>query len=125
MECISEILPIFGEASVSSEPGKCALDHPSARQGDESAHIVGALDDLQSQAGDFGDGIDDLMGVIATVGPDQLEPWMAFANLVEHQSCAVAILDTGRMDHDPDRQPFGINERVKLTTPIVSACRSR
>ena len=114
MERVSEIFPILCEAPVSSEPGECALDHPSARQDNKTAHIVGALDDLQFQAGDFGDGIDNLMRVIAAIGPDQLKPWMALADLVEHQSRAVTILDASGMDDDPDRQPFGVNERVKF-----------
>jgi hypothetical protein len=47
---------------------------------------------------------------------------MALADLVEHQSRAVAILDAGRMDDTPDRQPFGVDERVKLATLHFLAC---
>jgi len=111
---IGEVFPIFGEAAVPSEPGEGALDHPSARQDDETAHVVGALDDLQSQARDFGDGIDDLMRVVAAVGPDKLQPGMALADLAQHQGRAIAVLDAGGMHHHPDRQSFGVNESVKL-----------
>lgn len=114
MERIGEILPILGEAPVSSEPRECALDHPSARQDDKSAHIVGTFDDLQSQAGDFGDSINDLMCVVAAIGPDQFEPRMALADLIEHQCCAIAILDAGGMNNDADRQSFGVDEGVNL-----------
>lgn len=113
-ERMGEVLPILGKAPVSSEPGESALDHPSAWQDDEAAHVVGTLDDFQSQARDFGDGIDDLVRMIAAVGPDELEPGVALADLIQHQSRAVAILYSGGMDHDPDRQPFGVDERVKL-----------
>ena len=39
---------------------------------------------------------------------------MALADFVEDQSRAITILDTSGMNHDPDRQPFGVDERVKL-----------
>ena len=113
-ERIGEVLPILGEAPVSSEPGEGSLDHPAARQDDETAHVVGALDDLQSQTRDFGDGIDDPMRVVAAVGPDQLQPRVALADLAQHQSRAIAILDAGGMNYDPDWQPLGVDERVKL-----------
>ncbi len=62
----------------------------------------------------FGDGIDDLVRIVSPIGPDKLQPGMAFADFIEHQRRAVTILDAGGMDHDPDRQAFSVDERVKL-----------
>jgi hypothetical protein len=39
---------------------------------------------------------------------------VALADLVQRQSRAIAILYPGGMNHDPDRQPLGVDERVEL-----------
>ena len=54
-------------------------------------HVVASLDDLDAQAGVGGDGVGDLVGVVAGVGPDQLEPVEPLAYFVEDQGRAVAV----------------------------------
>jgi hypothetical protein len=60
----------------------------------------------------LGDGGIDLCGVVSAVAPDQFEPGKAATYLVEDQRCPVAVLDSGGMDDDVQRQTFGVDERV-------------
>jgi hypothetical protein len=80
-------------------PGEGGLDDPSARQADGTFHIVGALDDLNAQAGVVGDGVVHLASVVAVVRPDQFEPVEPLAYFVKDQGRAVAVLDTSRMSN--------------------------
>src|SRR5512134_3788429 len=70
---------------------KLALALMLARQHDEAGHVIAPLDDLDPEVGDLGDGLIDLAGVVAAIGPDQFEPWEARADLVEDEGGAVAI----------------------------------
>jgi hypothetical protein len=45
---LGKVLEILGETLVASEPGKGALDHPTARQDDEALRAVAPLDDRRS-----------------------------------------------------------------------------
>ena len=78
--------------------------------------VVAAADDLHPQDRELGDGRLDLPGVVAGVGPDELEPWEAGADAVEHEGGPVAILHPGGVNHDPERQALGVDERVDLAS---------
>ncbi len=54
------------------------------------------------------------MGVVPTVGPNEFEPRKTGMYLVEHERGAVAILNAGRVNDDPQRQTVGIDQRVNL-----------
>ena len=58
----------------------------------------------------------DLAGVVAGVGPDQLQPGKAVADAGEDQGGAVTILHAGRVDDDPHRQALGVDQRMDLAT---------
>jgi hypothetical protein len=92
-ECIGQVLEILGESAVASEPGEGPFDHPASRQHDEACHVIGAFDDLDAQARNFGDGGIDLMGMVAGVGPDQLKPRKAVPYPIDRQRCAIAVLN--------------------------------
>ena len=64
--------------------------------------------------GDLRDGVFDLAGVVARVGPDKLQPGKALADLVEDEGRAIAILDARRMDDHAQRQAFDIDEGMQL-----------
>ena len=80
-----------------------------ARQNDEALHVIGPPDDFDEQPRDLGDGVVDLVGVVAGIGPHGFEPGKASADLVEHQARAAAILHargdpvTGGLRHRPGR----------------------
>ena len=54
------------------------------------------------------------MGMVASVGPDKLQPREAVANFVEHESRAITVLHPGRVDDGAHRQALGVDERVNL-----------
>ena len=55
-----------------------------------------------------------MVSVVAAVGPNEFEPRKTGMYLVEHERGAVAILNAGRVNDDPQRQTFGIDQRVNL-----------
>ena len=61
-------------------------------------------------SGTFANRSVNLPPVVTAIRPNQFEPREAPAYLVEHQPGAVAILDRCRVDNDPQRQSFGIDE---------------
>ena len=95
-------------------PNQEKVRSTTQRQHDEAGHVIAPLDDLDPEVGDPGDGLIDLAGVVAAVGPDQLEPWEARADLVEDEGGAVAILGAGGVDDDAHRQTQGIDQGVDL-----------
>ena len=105
-----EVLEVLGEAPVAPEPGEGALDHPAARQDDEALYIVAPFDDLQAQPWHHCHRSLNLPGVVATIGPDLFKPRIPPVDLVEHQTGPVAILDFGRVDDNPHRQPFAVDQ---------------
>lgn len=109
---MGEVFEILGEAAIAAEPGEGSLDDPATRQDDKAFRMIASLDDFEPQHGDFGDGRIDLMGVVATVGPQKLEPRKAVADFVEHEGRAIVVLHPRRMDDDAHWQAFGIDERV-------------
>jgi hypothetical protein len=54
------------------------------------------------------------MGVVAIVGPDELEPGKPGMYLVEHECGAVTILNARRMNDDAQRQALGVDQRMNL-----------
>jgi hypothetical protein len=73
------------------EPGESALDNPAARQDDEALHVVAPLVDLRAQRRHTCHRSVNLPGVVAAIGPDQLEPREAPAYLVEDELGPVAV----------------------------------
>jgi len=84
---------------------------PAARQNDKAPRVVAPLDDL---CGSRGYRSFNLPPVVAAMGLDQFEPRTATAYFVEDQSGLIAVLDRGRVDGDPHRQPFAIGPGVDL-----------
>src|SRR6202167_1220606 len=79
-------------------------------QQDEAFGVVRTLDDLEPESRQSGDGVFDLTGVVAGVGPNELQPWKALADLVENQRRAVTVLHSGGVDDHPQRQAFDVDE---------------
>ena len=94
--------------------GQGSLHHPSARLNLEALLVVTAADDLHLQDRKPRHGRLDLAGIVADVGPHELEAGEAGPDAVEHEGGAVPVLHPGRVDHDPQRQAFGIDKRVDL-----------
>ena len=88
-EGVSKVLVVLGQTAVSAEPRKGPFDDPATRQDDKSCTVVGTFDDLHTQGRLRGDGVFDLAGVVAAVGPDEFEPIEALADAVQDQGGAV------------------------------------
>ena len=65
---------VFGEASVTIEPSKGALDDPAPRQNDKPQGGIGALDDLDPPPADFVERGIELGAAIAPIGKDVPQP---------------------------------------------------
>jgi len=109
-EGFGEVLIVLGEPAVAAEPREGSLDDPSTGLHDEAFHVIRALDDFEPESRRSGDGVFDLTGVVAGVGPNELQPWKALANLVKNQGCAVAILHARGVDDHAQRQAFDVDE---------------
>jgi hypothetical protein len=60
------------------------------------------------------EGVFDLAGVVAAIGPDEFEPTKALADAVKYQDGAVPALNGGGVNHHAQGQPFGIDQSVDL-----------
>jgi len=85
-----KVLEVLGETPVASEPGESALDHPATRQDDETLRVVAPLDDLHAQRRHLCHRSVNQPGVVAAISPDQFEPRVAPAYLVEDEPGPVA-----------------------------------
>lgn len=74
-----------------------------------------AFDDLDDPTPCAGCGRCDARPLIAGIGEDAFDEGKQCASaLVEHQSCAVAILDVGGMDRDAQQEAERVNQNVPL-----------
>jgi hypothetical protein len=126
-EAFGKVLIVLGEAVAAAEPREGSLDHPSTGQHDEAFDVVGALDDFEPELRRSGDGVFNLVGVVAGVGPNEFEPWKALADLVENESCAVAIPQARGVDDHAQQQAFDVDEGVHfaaihLLAGVVTHC---
>ena len=62
-----------------------------------------------------------LPGVVAAIGPNQVEPRDAAASLIENQTGPVAVLNRGKVDNDPHRQPLAVDQGVDLAALYLLA----
>ena len=108
------ILPVPGEPSTSVEPCDRSFDDPSFGQHDEGLGFV-TLDDLDDPAAAFGSDLCCVRSLIARVCKDaQNERKQGSRTLVEHVSCAIAILNTGGMNGGAQQKSERIYEKMAL-----------
>lgn len=109
-------LEVFGQSATPSQPCKCSLDHPSAWQGFETVGLIGALDDFQCKLSDLFQPASELGACISAVSKDMSQPRPSFEYGFQDVRCAIAILNTRRMDHQTNHQAKGINDNLTLTS---------
>lgn len=88
-------LEVFGETSVSSEPGEGAFDHPSSWLGFESADALGSGDDLDGPLAAVGDCVEEFVAAIDAVSEDVAEFRERTANGFEQWHGTMVVLDIG------------------------------
>jgi len=96
------------------QPSERALQHPPTRKDDKAFDIVRALDDLQHPACRQGGDPGDQLPRIAAVRPEKAQPRELAQQARQDQFGAVAILDTGAMNHDCQQQAQSIYRDVAL-----------
>ena len=79
---------------------------------------VGTFDDLHTQGRLLSDGVFDLAGVVAAIGPDEFKPIEALADAIEDQGGAIPILDGGGVNHHAQGQAF-VSTRAWTLRPFT------
>lgn len=94
-------LEVLREPPVAVDPGEETFDHTSSRQDDE-AELAGLLaDDFDDDAG----GCRHPLMIVFAIDPYVLDERKQRARNLEERSCAIAILNVGRMRFDKERPP--------------------
>ena len=84
---------------------------------------LGAFDDFEFPGSGPCHGTRGLCGVVTAVGENAFDEWKETARApVEHEPCAVAVLDIGGMDDDVQEEAERIDENVPLATLDLLAC---
>ena len=107
-----ERLVVFGEAPMASQPSEGALHDPPAREYLERVRLR-APDDLEDPAAERLRPRDEWTG-IPGIRPDQAQTGEALFQFWQHQLRAIAVLNIGRMNHDRQHQPKGIDHQVSF-----------
>ena len=91
------------------------FDYPTAREQVEACGLARPLDDLEPQPFASGSAGGDL-ALIASIGEQVLEPGIGLANSGADQPQAIAVLDAGGVDDQPQRQSQRVGEQMPLAT---------
>ncbi len=126
-------LEILGETAASAEPGEGSLDalpqpstglrrrnlccfRPSAGQEFKSFRGVGAFYDLYGPFPDFFEAPFQFRPSIAAIGEDMPQGRVFPADGFEHGGCAIAVLNIGGMDNEPDEVPERIGDDMSFAS---------
>lgn len=107
-------LEVLCQHSASPEPREGSLHDPPARQDFEAFGLVRALDDFQRELSDLLQCAPQLRPGIAAIGEDMAQPRPRFENGLQDSWRAVAVLNVGGMDDEPDQQAERVNDDVAL-----------
>lgn len=80
---------------------------------------LGAFDDLEAEAAPRQKRLEPLgQGIagITAVNPDEAQPAESTAELLQHETGSIAILQVGRMDHHGQNQTHRVNQEVALSS---------
>src|SRR5476651_697755 len=121
-------LEVLGETAASAEPGKCAFDNPASGQKLEAFDTLGPLDNLDSPWTTVGERLEELFAAVDPVGKDVAQPREFHSYFLQQRHGAVAILDIGRMNVNPEKKTIGIGHNMPFAAvnafPGVVAARS-
>ena len=121
-------LEVPGETSASAEPGKCAFDNPASGQKLEAFDTLGPLDNLDGPWTTVGERLEELFAAVDPVGKDVTQPREFHSYFLQQRHGAVAILDIGRVNVNPEKKTIGIGHNMPLAAvnafPGVVAARS-
>ena len=110
-----EVLPILGQSSTTTEPGKGSFDDPASRQDLEAFRRIGTLDDfrleawqsfLLRRAKDW--------SLISAIGEQLLQKREPSEQCAQNENAAVAILNVGGMNDRMKQQAYRVDENMSL-----------
>ena len=107
-------LEVFGETAASAEPGKCAFDNPATGQKLEAFDTLGPLNNLDGPRTTVGERLEKLFTAVDPVGKDVAQLGKLHSYLLQQRHRAMAVLDVGRMNMNPEKQAIGIGHNVPL-----------
>ena len=119
--CFRQRLIVLAQPAAPSQPRKCSLNHPSARQYVELVAIPGTPHDFKRPSRQLPHPLDQFSRV-ARVSPDQSHTLKPTFQLAYDQLRAVSVLNIGRMRHHVQQQPRGVHYDVSLSTIYLLAC---
>ena len=106
-------LEVAGQAAVTADPGKGALDDPALGQDDEAMGLA-ALDDLQLPRAGLGDDLRHFWPLIPGIGEDAFDEWKAPPCAAQQVARAIAILHVGGVDGHAQQETEGVDQNVAL-----------
>jgi hypothetical protein len=109
-------LEVAGEAPIAANPGERSLDNPAFGKHEETVQFIAPNDRKLPGAGlgDSGGRLRPLVGRISEDTFDEREE--AACASIKDKRCAIAILDSGRVDDDVQQQA----ERVDQDMPFAA-----
>ena len=109
-------LPVLRQSAASSEPCEGSLNDPAHWQNLEAPGGIGPLDDLDRPVAEAAHGSLEFRPGIAAVREDVSQPGPAGPDGAQDRWRSVAILNAGRVNHEPDQQAERVGDDVPLAT---------
>lgn len=113
---LREFLVILGEAPLASQPSKRSLNHPTARQNNETDGSSDAVNDDQSETKQE-TGEEHRKSIVGAVGEDGAKPTVERLDFLQQRPRAVGVLDIGGEDDDAQQQAGGVDRYVAFAPP--------
>src|SRR3954454_14496123 len=107
--------PVFGEPAASAEPRKRALHDPSLGQDDKPLRLIGALDDLETDAlEDLLERTLELRSLVTGIGVELHQKRVASEQRRQEPHAPIAVLDLGGVHDRVHQQALRVDENVTL-----------
>ena len=107
---------VFRQPAAAPEPGKGALDDPSAGLELEAFGAGRALDDLDRPGAKVGQGAEQLRAAIHTVGQDVAQRWVGAGERTQKRHGPVVVLHVGGVDEALQQEALAVGDDVALAS---------
>lgn len=109
-------LPVLGQSSTSTQPGKGAFNHPSARQNLEAFGVVTAFDDLDGPASFTSQCLLQLVPGIAAIGKDVTQEGIETADRLQRWHGSIPVLNGGAVNDQSNHETIGVGDDMALAS---------
>src|SRR5262245_10257054 len=109
-----QIFIVFAQAAIKAEPSKSSLNDPPPWENDEAFNIIGSSDDFKINplAAAQSSYPFDQFSTIARIGPNLAESGETMSQWHQEQFSSIAVLNSGRVDHDQQNQAGRVDQDV-------------